>query len=59
MLIADKAFDAKERVLEPLQQAGVIPPKGNRKAVRACDRDLYQARHAHADWLTNFSLTAC
>ena len=45
MLIADKAFDAEKRVLEPLQQAGVIPPKGNRKTVRAYDRDLYQARH--------------
>ena len=48
MLIADKAFDAEKRVLKPLQQAGktaVIPPKGNRKTVRAYDRDLYQARH--------------
>ena len=48
MLIADKAFDAEERVLKPLQQAGktaVIPPKGHRKTVRAYDRDLYQARH--------------
>jgi hypothetical protein len=33
-LIADKAFDAEERVLKPLAEAGrtaVIPPKGNRK----------------------------
>ena len=36
-LIADKAFDAEERVLRPLAEAGrtaVIPPKGNRKAPR-------------------------
>jgi hypothetical protein len=48
ILIADKAFDAQERVLEPLQQAGkmaVIPPKANRKDPRPCDRDLCKARH--------------
>ena len=48
ILIADKAFDAQERVIEPLQQAGkmaVIPPKANRKDLRPYDRDLYKARH--------------
>jgi transposase len=47
-LIADKAFDADERVLKPLAEAGkaaVIPPKGNRKAPRPYDRNLYKARH--------------
>jgi transposase len=47
-LIADKAFDAEERVLKPLEKAGkaaVIPPKGNRKEPRAYDRELYKARH--------------
>ena len=47
-LIADKAFDAEERVLRPLEQAGkatVIPPKANRKTPRPYDRDLYKARH--------------
>ena len=47
-LIADKAFDAEERVLGPLARAGkaaVIPPKANRKAPRPSDKDLYQARH--------------
>jgi transposase len=47
-LIADKAFDAEERVLKPLEQAGtaaVIPCKGNRKAPRPYDKDLYKARH--------------
>jgi transposase len=47
-LIADKAFDADERVIEPLARAGktaVIPPKANRKSPRDYDRDLYKARH--------------
>lgn len=33
-VLADKAFDADERVINPLEQAGikvVIPPKSNRK----------------------------
>jgi transposase len=48
LLIADKAFDADERVIEPLEQAGtmvVIPPKANRKNPRPYDCDLYKARH--------------
>ena len=47
-LIADKAFDAEERVLKPLEQAGrsaVIPPKANRKEARPYDKELYKARH--------------
>ena len=47
-LIADKAFDADERVRAPLVEAGkaaVIPPRKTRKAPRAFDTDLYQARH--------------
>jgi transposase len=48
MLIADKAFDADKRVLDPLAAAGkeaVIPPKANRRMARTYDRDLYKARH--------------
>jgi transposase len=48
MLLADKAFDADKRVLEPLQAAGksfVIPPKSNRKIKRAFDTEMYKARH--------------
>ena len=48
MVIADKGYDADERVLHPLTQAGktaVIPPKTNRKHQRAYDRELYKARH--------------
>jgi transposase len=48
VVIADKGYDADERVLQPLAQAGktaVIPPKANRKVPRDYDKDLYQARH--------------
>jgi len=47
-LLADKAFDADARVIEPLARAGktaVIPPKSNRKTSRAYDRELYKDRH--------------
>src|SRR4051794_38705737 len=47
-LIADKAFDTDQRVLEPLAEAGkaaVIPPRKSRTTPRAFDTDLYQARH--------------
>jgi transposase len=47
-LIADKAFDADIRVLEPLAAAGktaVIPPRANRSALRDYDRHLYGERH--------------
>jgi transposase len=48
VVLADKGYDADERVLQPLAQAGktaVIPPKANRKIQRVYDKDLYQARH--------------
>ena len=47
-LLADKAFDADERVLKVLAQKGieaVIPPKANRKEKRPYDQALYKARH--------------
>lgn len=47
-LLADKAYDADERVLVPLQNAGitaVIPSKSNRIIQRDYDKDLYEARH--------------
>ena len=46
--IADKTYDADERVIRPLEQAGksvVIPPRSNRRNPRAYDAALYQARH--------------
>jgi len=47
-LLADKAYDADERVLALLAARGknaVIPPKANRKTIRDYDKELYQARH--------------
>jgi transposase len=47
-ILADKGYDADQRVIEPLQQQGktaVIPPKRNRKTARAYDKELYKARH--------------
>ena len=47
-LIADRAFDADARVLEPLAAAGkaaIIPPRRRRRQKRNYDRHLYKARH--------------
>jgi transposase len=48
LLIADKAFDADERVITLLAnqyKTVVIPPKTSRKVQRDYDRNLYKARH--------------
>jgi transposase len=48
VVIADRAYDAGKRVIEPLQQVGkqvVIPSNPTRKVQRTYDRDLYKARH--------------
>lgn len=47
-ILADKGYDADDRVITPLREAGktiVIPPKKNRKEQRSYDKELYQARH--------------
>jgi transposase len=47
-LIADKAYDADQRVIRPLATAArgaVIPLRRNRTAPRDFDKHLYQARH--------------
>ena len=47
-VIADKAYAAQARVIEPLLRAGkavVIPPKVSHRRHRNCDCQLYQARH--------------
>jgi transposase len=47
-LLADKAYDAQERVVRRLENAGVqvvIPPKSNRKVQRDYDKDMYQSLH--------------
>jgi transposase len=48
VLIADKAFDADDRVIRPLASArksAVIPPRQNRTAPRPFDQELYKTRH--------------
>ena len=48
VLLADKAYDADDRVISPLLEAGktaVIPPKSNRKNQRKFDKELYKVRH--------------
>ena len=63
-LLADKAFDADQRVIEPLQKAGktcVIPPKSNRKKPRPFDKEIYKARHLIENfycWLKQFRAIA-
>lgn len=47
-VLADKAYDADKRVIEPLQAQGktaVVPPKRNRTTPREYDKELYKARH--------------
>jgi transposase len=47
-IIADRAYDAKARVIGPLEAAGktvVIPPKTSTKEQRSYDKQLYKARH--------------
>lgn len=47
-LLADKAYDADERVRQKLQEKGcmaVIPPKSNRKTPPDYDKDIYKERH--------------
>jgi transposase len=47
-LLADKAYDADKRVIEPLTAAGrtaVIPPRKKRLTPRKYDKVLYEARH--------------
>ena len=47
-VIADKAYDAQARLIEPLldkDKAVVIPSRITNKQPREYDRDLYKARH--------------
>lgn len=55
-LLADKGYDADQRVLQLLERAGktaVIPPKANRKQQREYDKDLYKARHLIENFFAN------
>lgn len=53
LLIADRAFDADTRVLQPLADAGKsaeIPPRPNRVTPRSFDPDLDKAAHLIEDF---------
>jgi transposase len=57
IIIADKAYSARERVIAPLEVAGkkaIIPSKGNLKTSQGFDgrgKDLYGARHLIENFL--------
>ncbi len=61
-LIADRAFDADERVIAKLAEAGktaVIPPKKNRSTVRDYDRKIYKARHLIENFFAKLKQFRC
>lgn len=62
-VIADKAYDAYERVIEPLLDAGkqvVIPQRGtNRKEPRGYDSHLYKARHLIENFFAKLKQYRC
>ncbi len=58
-LIADKAYDANARVLEPLAAAGktaVIPPTASRSGRRKFDRELFKSRHLIENFFARLKL---
>jgi len=58
-VLADKGYDADERVIERLQQQGktaVIPSKRNRTTPRDYDKDLYKARHLIENFFATLKL---
>ena len=55
-LLADRAYDADKRVIEPLLAAGktpVIPPVPGRSHRRPYDEDLYEERHLIENFFCN------
>ena len=61
-VIADKAYDAQARVIEPLQAAGktlVIPPRSMRKDPREYDKHLYKARHLIENFFARLKQYRC
>jgi transposase len=55
-VLADKGYDADQRVLHVLENASkiaVIPPKANRRVQREYDKDLYKARHLIENFFAN------
>lgn len=61
-ILADKAYDAHARVIEPLLEAGktvVIPPRCTRKDQRDYDRHLYKARHLIENFFARLKQYRC
>lgn len=55
-VLADKAYNADERVIQRLEAQGktaVISPKRNRKQQREYDKELYKARHLIENFFAN------
>jgi transposase len=61
-ILADKAYDAQERVIEPLLEAGktiVIPPRATRVEPRGYDRHVYIARHLIENFFAKLKQYRC
>ena len=61
-IIADKGYDANERVIQPLLKKGkilVIPSRRNRKESRDYDKDLYKARHLIENFFAKLKQYRC
>ena len=60
--MADKAYDADERVREPLAQRGiqsVIPSRKNRLFPHPYDKELYKARHLIENFFAKLKQYRC
>jgi len=58
-VLADKGYDADQRMLLALQAAGknaVIPPRSHRRVQRSYDKDLYKARHLVENFFAKLKL---
>ena len=61
-VLADKAYDAQARVIDPLLKAGktiVIPPRCARNVQREYDRHLYKARHLIENFFARLKQYRC
>ena len=61
-VLADKAYDAQARVINPLRKAGkliVIPPRATRTDPRHYDRHVYKARHLIENFFARLKQYRC
>ena len=61
-VLADKAYDAQERVIEPLLAKGkqvVIPSRRGRKERREHDRHVYKERHLIENFFARLKQYRC